>query len=172
MGGKSARAGKFLYLCFAVVILVLPAGCLSSQKTVTTRGEISGERKAQPENPRRTAADHLSQARTLMAQGHYEGALWENQRALTLAAKNPPADEALFNQGLIHAHPGNPRKDFDKSLSIFKRLVYEYPGSSWAEEAKAWVGILQENERLQTLIQQSKKVDVEVEEKKRERGGK
>jgi tetratricopeptide (TPR) repeat protein len=172
MGGKSARAGKFLYLCFAVVILAVPPGCLSSQKAVTSRAEIAGERKTQPEKPRGTGAEHLSRARTLLAQGDYEGALREDQKALKLAEKNPPADEALFHLGLVHAHPGNPRKDFGKSLSVFQRLVNEFPGSPWAEEAKAWVGILQENERLQSLIQQSKKVDMEVEEKKRERGGK
>jgi len=172
MGGKSARAGKFLYLCFAVVMMFSFAGCLSSQKTVTSRGETLGERKGQPEKPRETAAGHLSRARSLVAQGDFEGALREDQKALHLAAKNPPADEALFRLGLIYAHPGNPHKDFDKSLSFFQRLVNEYPGNLWAEDAKVWVGILQENVRLQTLIQQSKKVDVELEEKKRERGGK
>jgi hypothetical protein len=140
---------------------------------VVSQGEIFGERKGSPEKPRGvTAGEHLSRSRGLKGRGDFEGAMRENQKALTLAAKKPPADEALFNLGLIHASPDNPRRDFGKSLSAFQRLVYEYPGSSWAEEAKAWVGILQENERLQTLIQQSKKVDVEVEEKKRERGGK
>ena len=174
MGGKSARAGKFLYLCFAVVILVVPPGCLSSQKAVTSRAEVVGERKAQPEKPPAPGAggDRLSRARILLAQDDYEGALREDQKALKLAGKNPPADEALFHLGLVHAHPGNPRKDFGKSLSVFQRLVNEFPGSPWAEEAKVWVGILQENERLNTLIQQLKKVDMEVEEKKREREGK
>jgi hypothetical protein len=172
MGGEPTRAGKFLYLCLALLILIAYPGCLSSQKTVTSRGETFGERKGQPEKSRGTAADHLSRARSLVAQGDYEGALREDQKALQLAAKNLPADEALFHQGLIHAHPGNPRKDFGKSLSFFQRLANEYPGSVRAEEARVWVGILQENERLQTMIQQSKKVDMEVEEKKRERGGK
>jgi tetratricopeptide (TPR) repeat protein len=172
MGGKSARAGKFLYLCFAVVIMFSFAGCQNSQKTVVSRGEISGDRKGPPEKPRESAGDHLSRARSLVAQGDFEGALREDQKALRLAAKNPPADEALFRLGLNYAHPGNPHKDFDKSISFFQRLVNQYPGSLRAEEAKAWVGILQENERLQALIQQSKKVDMEVEKKKRERGGK
>jgi hypothetical protein len=172
MGGESTRAGKFLYLCLALLILIAYPGCLSSQKTVTSRGETFGEKKGPPEKSRETAADHLSRARSLVAQGDYEGALREDQKALQLAAKNLPADEALFHQGLIHAHPGNPRKDFGKSLPFFQRLANEYPGSVRAEEARVWVGILQENERLQTLIQQSKKVDMEVEEKKRERGGK
>jgi tetratricopeptide (TPR) repeat protein len=172
MGGESTRAGKLLHLCFALLILIAYPGCLSSQKTVTSRGETFGEKKGQPEKSRETAADHLSRARSLVAQGDYEGALREDQKALKLAGKNPPADEALFNLGLIHSSPDNPGKDFGKSLSAFQRVVNEYPGSSRADEAKVWVGILQENERLQTLIQQSKKVDMEVEEKKRERGGK
>ena len=172
MGGKSARSGKLLYLCIAVVMIFSLSGCQNSQKTVVSRGETSGERKGKPEKSRETAADHLSRARSLVAQGDYEGALREDQKALKPAAKKPPADEALFHLGLIHSHPGNPHKDFGKSLSFFQRLVNEYPGSPWAEEAKVWAGILQENERVQTLIQQSKKVDMEVEEKKREKGGK
>jgi tetratricopeptide (TPR) repeat protein len=152
--------------------MIVCGGCLSSQRTVTSRGETIKERQGPGEKPRETAADRLARARTLKAQGDYEGALRESQRALALAGKNPPADEALFSVGLLHALPGNPRRDLDKSLSAFKRLVSEHPGSSRADEAKAWVGILQENERLQNLIQQSKKVDVEVEEKRRERGGK
>jgi hypothetical protein len=172
MGGKSARAGKFLYLCAAVVMLFALAGCQASQKTVVSRGEVVEDKKAPPGKPRDTAGDLLNRARTLMAQGDYEGALRESRRAARLAPKSPPADESLFITGLIHAHPGNPRKDFGKALSVFQRLISEYPSSPWAEEAKVWVGILQENERLNTLIQQSKKVDMEVEEKKRERGGK
>ncbi len=172
MGGKPARTGKFLYLCFAFLILIVPAGCLSSQKTVTSRAETMGERKGPPERAPETAAVCVARARTLMAQGDYEGARREDQKAINRAGKNPPADEALFHLGLVYAHPGNPGRDLAKSLAVLKRLVQEFPGSPWAEEGKALGSVLEENERLQALIQQSKKVDVEIEEKKRERGGK
>ena len=79
--------------------------------------------------------------------------------------------------GLIYAHPGNPKRDYGKSLSYFKKLMKDYPQSPWSELAKAWTGMIQENERLnQTVeklnqtIEKSKQVDIEIEEKKREKG--
>jgi tetratricopeptide (TPR) repeat protein len=112
----------------------------------------------------------------LLAEGNYEGALKENQRILSLSGQNPPGDEALFNIGLIHAHPGNTKKDYGKSLTLFRRLIKEYPQSPCFEQAKIWVGILQDNEKLSRSIEElsqvlekSKQVDIEIEEKKREK---
>ncbi len=85
--------------------------------------------------------------------------------------------------GLIAVHPGNPKKDQTKSLALFKRLLTEYPGSPWTDQAKIWIEVIQENEKakkicaettqdnvkLRQMIEESKKVDIEIEEKKRER---
>jgi tetratricopeptide (TPR) repeat protein len=112
----------------------------------------------------------------LLAEGNYEGALMENQRILSLSGQNPPADEALFNLGWIHAHPGYPKRDATKSLALFKRLIKDHPQSPWVEQAKTWVAVLQENEKLShsiedlnRVIEKSKQVDIEIEEKKREK---
>ncbi len=112
----------------------------------------------------------------LLAEGNYDGALKENQRILSLSGQNSPGDEALFNMGLILAHPGNSKKDYAKSLAHFKRLMKDYPLSSWVEPAKAWVGVLQENEKLSRsveeltlVIEKSKQVDIEIERKKRDK---
>ena len=92
-------------------------------------------------------------------------------------------DETLFSMGLIYAHAGNPKKDLGKSLALFKKLIKDHPQSLFAEHAKMWMGILQENEKLnqaieksnQTIeklnqvIEKSKQVDIEIEEKKREK---
>ena len=112
----------------------------------------------------------------LLEEGNYEGVLIENQRILSLSGQNPPADEALFNMGLIHAHPGYPKRDTTKSLALFKRLIKDHPRSPWVEQAKTWVAVLQENEKLShsieelnRVIEKSKQVDIEIEEKKREK---
>jgi hypothetical protein len=56
-------------------------------------------------------------------------------------------------------------------------LTRDYPRSPFASQARVWAVILQENEKLRLTIQklnqvieESKKVDIEVEEKKREKG--
>jgi tetratricopeptide (TPR) repeat protein len=92
-----------------------------------------------------------------------------------LAWSDPEATEALFNMGLIYAHYGYPKRDYKKSLDLFKRLVKMFPQSPLAGQAKLWIGILQENERLnreieelKKTIKKSKQVDIEIEEKKKE----
>lgn len=112
----------------------------------------------------------------LLSEGNYEGAFKENQRILSASGQNPPGDGALFNMGLILAHPGNMKKDYAKSLALFKRLIKDHPGSPWAEQAKSWAGVLQENEKLSRsieelslVIEKSKQVDIEIEERKREK---
>ena len=105
----------------------------------------------------------------LLAAGDFEGFISENQRVLSLAHPRSPKDEALFNLGLVYAHEGNPKKDFSKSLDFFKRLIHDYPRSPLVEQAKIWVGLLQEYDSLNQVIQKLKQVDIEVEQRKREK---
>jgi tetratricopeptide (TPR) repeat protein len=114
------------------------------------------------------AREHLLRGQKLLAQGDYEGSFAENQKVLTLSTHKPPEDEALFNIGLIYAHFDNPKKDYSKSLDYFKKMIQNYPKSPLVEQAKIWVEMLQENERLNQIIEKSKQVDIEIEEKKRE----
>jgi hypothetical protein len=104
----------------------------------------------------------------------FEGAM-ENQ-VLSLSGQNPPVDEALFNIGMIYAHPRNPKKDYAKSLTFFKKLIKDHPQSPRVEQAKIWTGMLLENEKLNQnvqklnhMIEESKQVDIEIEERKREK---
>lgn len=126
---------------------------------------------------RKEALESLLNSQKLLAQGNFEGALMENQRALSLSGQDPPGDEALFNLGLICAHPGNPKRDYAKSLTFFKKLIKDYPQSPRVEQGKIWTGMLQENEKLNQTIQklyqvieESKLVDIEIEERKKEKG--
>jgi tetratricopeptide (TPR) repeat protein len=144
-------------------------------ETLNQRNEKSKQADGKTEE-REEARESFSLSQKLLAEGNYEGALKENQRILSLSGQNPPADEALFNIGLIHAHPGNTKRDYGKSLTFFRKLIKEYPQSPWAEQAKTWAGMLQENEKLSRsieeltrVIEKSKQVDIEIEEKKREK---
>ncbi len=114
--------------------------------------------------------DRLGQANELFKKGDFEGSLKENQRVLSLPGKTIPRDRALFNLGLIYAHAENPQKDYGKSLFYFNKMITDYPESPLNPEAKVWVKILQENQKLQEMIKKVKEVDIAVEEKKREKG--
>jgi len=123
------------------------------------------------------AKEHLSQGQQLLARGDYQGALKENQTVLSLSDNRPPGDSALFNMGLIYVHFANPKKDYGNAFTFFNKLLKDYPKSPLAEQAKIWKAVLQEFEKLtQTVaklnqvIEDSKKVDIEIEEKKRQKG--
>jgi tetratricopeptide (TPR) repeat protein len=172
MGGKRTRTGKQIYFCLAGLILFGLAGC-AFLKTLQERDE---------------ARESLLRGRRLFAQGDYEGSLKENQRALSLAANQAPADEALFQMALIYAHADNPKKDQRQAVALFRRVIHEHSRTPLAEQAKVWVGVLQmserlsqtneklsqtneklsqTNEKLSRIIEKSKQVDIEIEEKKR-----
>lgn len=119
---------------------------------------------------RGVARERLLRGQKLLAQGDYEGAVHENQKVLSMATHRPPGDEALFNMGLIYAHSGNPKKDFEKSIEFFKKLIKDYSESPLVEQSKIWVEVLQKNEELNQVIQKLKQVDIEIEERKREKG--
>jgi tetratricopeptide (TPR) repeat protein len=110
-----------------------------------------------------------TRSQRLLAAGDFEGFISENQRVLSLAHPRSSKDEALFNLGLVYAHEGNPKKDYLISLDFFKRLTHDYPRSPLVEQAKIWIGLLQEYDSLNQVIQKLKQVDIEVEERKREK---
>jgi TolA-binding protein len=64
--------------------------------------------------------------------------------------------------GLVYAHPKNPKKDNKRAIHFFNRVIKGYPDGPWAEQAKIWVGVLDGVEKL-------KQVDLEIEERKRDR---
>lgn len=159
MGRKQTRTWMYLYLSIACMIFISLAGC-------ATLKEMEAKRETRA---------YFITAQKLLDQGDYEGALRENEKVLSLYDNIPPGDEALFNLGLIYAHYGYPKRDYKKSLDLFKRLVKMFPQSPLAGQAKLWIGILQENERLNREIEElnktikkSKQVDIEIEEKKKE----
>ncbi len=113
------------------------------------------------------AREHILRGERLLAQGDYEGSLHEIQKVLLISPRHPPEEEALFNLALIYAHHGNPQKDYQKSLDFFRKLIKDYPGSLLTEQAKIWIELLQENNKLNQVIQKLKQVDIEIEERKR-----
>ena len=134
------------------------------------------EEKRKSEEGRETLHPLLT-SRELLSHGKYEEALREIQKMLAATPRTLLEDAALFQTGLIYAHPGNPRRNYGKSLGYFRKLMKDYPQSPWTELAKAWTVMVQENEKLtQTVeklnetIEKSKQVDIEIEEKKRGKG--
>jgi hypothetical protein len=179
MGGEPTRRGNAVYLCVAFLIFLSPLACTIGKTGAIT--DVTGEE----------AWGHLSLGRKFLAEGNFNSALRENEAVLALAGINTPMDESLFYIGLIHAHPANPARNDGKSLTAFRKLIRDYPESTLADQAKAIAGLIQENDRLRDrvekmngevdrltndvgrlnrLIGELKKVDIDVEQKRREKG--
>jgi outer membrane protein assembly factor BamD (BamD/ComL family) len=166
VGREQAGRRSAIRICAAFLIVVLVSGC--SLRVV--------EMKEQQ------AAEHLIQSRKLVAQGDYQSALRESEKAISAAPSSQQAEEALLYMGLIYADPANPKKDYGKSMSYVRKLLKDYPGSRLTAEARTIAALLQESERLNrsieklngtieklnSVIEESKKVDIGIEEKKRE----
>ena len=183
MGRK--RTGKrerfFFYLaCILIGPLVL-GGCALKEKFLRTESQdlfIRGE---------------LRESQDLMTRGEYSRALEKNRKLLERYPQM--GDSALFQMGLITAHPKNPGKDYKKSLRYFQRLIAEFPKSDLKNQAQIWVLSLQEviekNKRiadlqrqienlkeiviekdkniadLQSQIEKLKEIDLNIQEKKK-----
>jgi tetratricopeptide (TPR) repeat protein len=174
MGGKPSRTRERLNFCLALLIGVggctilkgapqvktAPAPVLIPAPEPMPESKVTAERLQA--RVQREADEHLALARDLLSKGDFDGALRENQKVLSLAKDQPPADAAVFNMGLIYADPKNPRKNNRQAISYFSRVVKTHPESMWAGQAKIWVAVLDGMEKL-------KQVDLEIEEKRRDR---
>lgn len=174
MGGKRSATREHIYVCIALLMLV--GGCAifkdAPKAKVPPAPVLLPEPKPMPEpkvvveppevRARREANEYLSLAQDLMSKGDYDGSLRVNQKVLSLTKDQSPADAAIFNMGLIYAHPKNPKKDNRQAISFFARVVRNHPESPWVEQAKVWVAVLDGVEKL-------KQVDLEIEERRRDR---
>ncbi len=154
MGRKRNRTRQLVYFCIAQLIALSLSSC-----GLFPRAEREEDQ----------AQLAVARARRLLTQQDFDGAAKENQRAITLARNRPPADEALFHLGLLSATVANPKRDNRVATGYFNRLIREYPQSPWVDQAKAWVGVLQANDRLVETLEKSKQVDIEIEEKRRQK---
>lgn len=119
---------------------------------------LSGCSLFQESNRRRELRETLNAGQTLFVQGDYSGSQKAFQSVIALAQDQPPADVATYHLGLIYVSPKNPNRDRHKALGLFDRLIAQYPDSRWTEEAKIWVGVLNEAEESTQEIEKSKQV--------------
>ena len=79
----------------------------------------------------------------LMVSRHYQVAMAKN---LTVLNKFPHslADQALFQIGLIYAHPENPNQNYEKSFESFNEILDEFSESRLRPQAQLWVQFLRD----------------------------
>jgi len=83
-----------------------------------------------------TKAD-FEEADALFSQGNYAASL---DKYGEIRAKDPATgDRVLFEMGIIHAHPRNERKDYQKALDCFQELLRDYPGSGYRQDSEMMI---------------------------------
>lgn len=178
MGSKRTRKGQYLFLYAAgfIALALMAGGCLHWPQ-------------------HRQGEQHLAAARQLLASGDYTSALAENQKVMVKFSPGL-ADQALFQIGLIYVHPHNPNLNYRKSLAAFHDLIEKYPASRLRPDAEMWILVIerfiaQEKQievlkqrnaplirklklqhtkinQLQDQLEKLKRIDIKIEEKKRE----
>jgi len=141
------------------------------------------------------AEDRFSDAKKLMSEGEYEEALKESKEVLRVYPHSM-GDRALYIMGLLYVHPENPNRDYGLSLECFERLIEEFPESNLKNDSEIWTGVIKEistlqgdlvqtnlniehkNKKISMLeshikelkeqIEELKKVDLGIEERKRQ----
>jgi len=74
------------------------------------------------------------EANALFAQGNYEASLDKYEE---LIEKEPEtADRVLFEMGIIYTHPANDRKNYQKALECFRKIIKDYPDSDFRRDSQ------------------------------------
>jgi tetratricopeptide (TPR) repeat protein len=77
------------------------------------------------------------EANDFFNQGQYEASLKKYE---LIIEKHPAvADRVLFEMGIIYAYPRNERKDYQKSLECFQKLVRDYPDSEYRRDSQMMI---------------------------------
>src|SRR4030066_563588 len=88
-------------------------------------------------NDGRQVKTTFAAANDLFFQGSYTASL---DKYSEIIEKYPAkADRALFEMGIVHAHPKNQRKDYQKSLECFQKLIKDYPGSEYRQNSEMMI---------------------------------
>lgn len=142
MGRKYAKKRKHLFLYFACFLMVLfrSYGCISSPKqNINFPASVEADRS-------------LIQVKALMDKKDFSTALKQAAEVLSQFPKTH-GDLALYQMGLIYAHPQNPQMDYTKSLECFQMVMQ----SSGFEKNEKKNEIISMNAFLETMINRKNK---------------
>jgi murein L,D-transpeptidase YafK len=119
-GKKQSRTGEHLYFFFVCIIItsILVSGCSHFNEGFQAKSTFK-------------------EANDLFSQGSYNASLSKYQQIIE---KYPTTgDRVLFEMGIIYAYPGNEKKDYQKSLECFQKLIEDYPGSWYRKDSEIMI---------------------------------
>jgi TolA-binding protein len=90
-----------------------------------------------------------------MAKRNFEASLKESETALELFSRSL-GDQALFQIGLVYAHPDNPDQNIKNAIIAFQNVIDEYPNSRLRSQAEIWVMHLRRIQDLEVTLNAKK----------------
>jgi len=121
MGTKQIRKRKYFFLhlaCLGLIPFVI-VGCLHFSK------KLQGQKL-------------LEEGMAEMVDRQYEASMAKSVTVLN-NFPNSLADQALFQIGLLYAHPENPNQNYQLSLGAFNKILNEFSESRLRPQAQLWI---------------------------------
>jgi hypothetical protein len=165
MGGQHPRQRKhiFLYLAFWLGLLLVFTGCAPLYAHYDEEGGLFQQTTK--------ARQLLSQAKSSFAKGDFSASFKES-REILIRFPQKYGDQALYIMGMIYADPEYIYAKHEISIYYFDRLVKEYPESVFKNQAKIWIGLLNQNmdysKRVDNNIQQITSLESELSSQKKQ----
>ncbi len=154
MGGKQRRWWKHLQVLVAsLVALVFIQGCLPTVEVKKRAGMMA---KGEEKNSK-----PVLKWEERMKSGEYDEFMKEAQGVYQSAEDPQLKQKALYYMALTQIHPENPSRDLKRAEGYFRKLIVLYPDGIYAQESRVWLGLI-------SIIEKSKKIDIEIEKKKQE----
>ena len=119
--GKMQR-GTGKYLCLFFVCIVITPILICSCSHFDEGGQVRSISR---------------EANDFFNQGKYEAALSKYQQIIE--KHSAESDRVLFEMGIIYAHPRNEKKDYQKSLQCFQKIVKDYPDSEYRRDSQMMI---------------------------------
>lgn len=100
--------------------------------------------------------EHLARSKYYMSKGDFKSSLQESHAAYKLYPQSL-GDQALFQIGLIFAHPANPQQNYQKAKEAFGELLRKFPQSSLKTRAELWILVIRDIQNTDNQLQVKKK---------------
>lgn len=76
----------------------------------------------------------FEEANDFFTRGSYQASLGKYEEIIMHYPME--GDRVLFEMGMIHAHPRNDQKDYDKAAECFGKVIQEYPASTYRKDSE------------------------------------
>jgi TolA-binding protein len=100
------------------------------------------------------APNHFDLGEKSFQTGKYRQAIQSFESYLNVDPKSGKRDEALFYVGLSHLLAGNSPRDMRLAEAAFKRLIAEFPGNRYCNQAEYILGLQGQIGRLQADVKE------------------